>query len=353
MPECAFFLAANSRRGFVSFFEDFIAESFERDVYMLKGGPGCGKSTLIRRVCQPLARDGEPVEHIYCSSDPDSLDGMILSDRLAILDATSPHVTEPSFPGARGGYLALPEFINRHTLREKYPALLTLSAASKEHYAQAYRLIAASAQIDEHVTQSIRPYFAAERLRRRAKGIIAREMPRTGRRGVLKKRFIDGITPHGVLRLSGTIDALCTRIYDLYDSYGFAPILLEPLLEGALAQGYDVYACYCPKNPERLLHLLIPALSLGFVTSTPLHQYEGEPYRRVRVDACVDYSPRRQLRGHARLLSRLSQSLIDDAVAEVAAAHTLHDRIEEIYRPHIDTEALDRRAEEIRRQLAR
>ena len=61
MPECAFFLAAKSRRGFVSFFEDFIAESFERDVYMLKGGPGCGKSTLIRRVCQPLARDGEPV----------------------------------------------------------------------------------------------------------------------------------------------------------------------------------------------------------------------------------------------------------------------------------------------------
>ena len=93
MPECAFFLAANSRRGFVSFFEDFIAESFERDIYMLKGGPGCGKSTLIRRVCQPLARDGEPVEHIYCSSDPDSLDGMVLSDRLAIcLLYTSPEL---------------------------------------------------------------------------------------------------------------------------------------------------------------------------------------------------------------------------------------------------------------------
>lgn len=92
--ECAFFLAANSRHGFVSFFEDFLTESFERDVYMLKGGPGCGKSTLIRRVCQPLARDGEQVETIYCSSDPDSLDGMVLSDRLAVLDATAPHASE-------------------------------------------------------------------------------------------------------------------------------------------------------------------------------------------------------------------------------------------------------------------
>lgn len=352
MPECAFFLAANSRRGFVSFFESFIAEHFDRDVYLLKGGPGCGKSTLIRRVCQPLAREGEAVEYIYCSSDPESLDGMALSDRLAILDATAPHAVEPSFPGARGGYLALPEFLGRPALRAKYPALLTLSAASKEHYAQAYRLIAASAQIDEHIAQSIRPYFAADRLRRRAKGIITREMPRAGTgRGMLKKRFIDGITPRGFLRLSGTIDALCSRVYDLQDSYGFAPVLLEPLLEGALRQGYDVYACYCPKNPERLLHLLIPALSLGFVTSTPQHQYEGDPYRRVRVDACVDYGPRRQLRGHARLLSRLSQSLIDDAVTEIAAAHALHDRIEELYRPHIDTAALDRRAEEIRRQI--
>lgn len=262
------------------------------------------------------------------------------------------HALEPSFPGARGGYLALPEFLDRPGLRHKYPALLTLAAASKEHYAQAYRLIAASAQIDEHIMQSIRPYFAADRLRRRAKGIIAREMPRTGRRGTLKKRFIDGITPHGALRLSGTIDALCTRIYDLSDSYGFAPILLEPLLEGALAQGYDVYACYCPKNPSRLLHLLIPELSLGFVTSTPSQPYVGQPYRRVRVDACIDYGPRRQLRGHAKLLSRLSESLIDDAVHEIAAAHALHDRMEELYRPHIDTDALDQRAEDLRIQLS-
>ena len=97
---------------------------------------------------------------------------MALSDRLAFLDATAPHAVEPSFPGARGGYLALPEFLGRPALRAKYPALLTLSAASKEHYAQAYRLIAASAQIDEHIAQSIRPYFAADRLRRRAKHAI-------------------------------------------------------------------------------------------------------------------------------------------------------------------------------------
>lgn len=351
--ECAFFLGANSRRGFVSFFENLAAEDFERDVYIVKSGPGSGKSTMIRKVGAALAQPGELVEHIYCSSDPSSLDGMVLDGRrMAILDGTAPHVMEPGFPGARGDYLALPCYVDRGALRAKYPALLTLQATSKEHYAQAYRLISAAAQVDEHVTQSIRPYFAADRLRRRAKGIIAREMPdKKSGRGRLKKRFIDGITPDGVLRLSGTIDALCRRIYDLYDSYGFSPCLLEPLLEGALSHGYDVYACYCPKEPEKIRHLLIPELSLGFTTSGPACPYEGAPYRRIRVDAYIDYGPKKYLRGHAKLLAKLSESLIEDAVREIAAAHALHDRMEALYRPHIDTRALDRRAQEIIAQL--
>lgn len=353
--ECAFFLGANSRRGFVSLFEGVAAEDPERDVYMIKGGPGCGKSTLIGRVCRSLAADGELVEAIYCTSDARSLDGMVLNGRrLALLDATAPHALEPAFPGVRGDYLTLPGLSDRQSLKAELPALLTLSAAAKEHYAQAYRLISASAQVDEHITQSIRPYFAADRLRRRAKGIIAREMPRqSDRRGVLKKRFLDGITPDGAVRLTPTIDLLCTRVYDLFDSHGFAPLLLQPLLEGALARGYDVYACYCPKDPDKLLHLLIPALSLGFVTSCPAQYYAGSPYRRIRVDAYVDCGPRKQLRGHARLLSRLSESLIADAAAEIAAAHALHTRIEELYRPHIDFAALDRRAGEIAALLGR
>ncbi len=353
--ECAFFLGANSRRGFVSFFENLAAEDFDRDVYMLKSGPGSGKSTMIRKIAAALAAPGELVEIIYCSSDPSSLDGMVLTGRrIAVVDATAPHAMEPGFPGARGGYLALPGYTDRQALRGKYPALLTLQAASREHYAQAYRLISAAAQVDEHITQSIRPYFAADRLRRRAKGIIAREMPdKKGGRGKLKKRFLDGITPDGVLRLSGTIDALCSRVYDLCDSFGFAPCLLEPLLEGALARGYDVYACYCAKEPEKLRHLLIPELSLGFTTSGPSCFYAGAPYRRIRVDAYIDYGPKKQLRGHAKLLMRLSEALVDDAVREIAAAHALHDRIEEIYRPHIDVDSLDRRAEEIIAQLGR
>ena len=34
-------------------------------------------------------------------------------------------------------------------------------------------------------------------------------------------------------------------------------------------------------------------------------------------------------------------ALLEDAVSQIAAAHALHDRMEDIYRPHIDLGAME------------
>ena len=86
---CFFFLGANSKDGFVSLLPQFQRES-PRRLYAIKGGPGCGKSTCIRRLSDAL---GGAEEYFLCSSDPDSLDGAALPG-LALLDGTAPHVFE-------------------------------------------------------------------------------------------------------------------------------------------------------------------------------------------------------------------------------------------------------------------
>ena len=56
------------------------------------GPSGCGKSTLLRRIAAHLEEQGETVELIHCSSDPDSLDGVICGARkFSVVDATPPH----------------------------------------------------------------------------------------------------------------------------------------------------------------------------------------------------------------------------------------------------------------------
>ena len=73
-----YFLGANSPQGFYSLYSELLPPETASAVYILKGGPGCGKSTLMGRVAEQLARAGETVEYILCSGDPASLDGVVL-----------------------------------------------------------------------------------------------------------------------------------------------------------------------------------------------------------------------------------------------------------------------------------
>ena len=90
----AFFLGANSCEGFMSLYPQLQKEA-PRRLYVIKGGPGCGKATCIRALTEAL---GGAEEVFHCSADPDSLDGAVAADRV-ILDGTAPHVFEPTFPG--------------------------------------------------------------------------------------------------------------------------------------------------------------------------------------------------------------------------------------------------------------
>ena len=49
-PKIQYFLGANAPTGFYSLYDQLLPPERARSVYILKGGPGCGKSTLMRRV---------------------------------------------------------------------------------------------------------------------------------------------------------------------------------------------------------------------------------------------------------------------------------------------------------------
>ena len=95
-----YFLGANSPQGFYSLYDQLLPPETANAIYIIKGGPGCGKSTLMRQVAAQAAQAGETVEYILCSGDPDSLDGVVLPRlKVALVDGTAPHVIEPKYPG--------------------------------------------------------------------------------------------------------------------------------------------------------------------------------------------------------------------------------------------------------------
>ena len=91
-----FFLGANSGTGFQSLYDGFTDPRGLRDLMVLKGGPGVGKSTFMKYIGQQAEAAGEDVEYIWCSGDPDSLDGVYLPRLgVAAVDGTAPHDTAP------------------------------------------------------------------------------------------------------------------------------------------------------------------------------------------------------------------------------------------------------------------
>ena len=57
-----FFLGANSGRGFRNLFDRFCAPENHWDLLVLKGGPGAGKSTMMRRIGAAMEERGEQVD---------------------------------------------------------------------------------------------------------------------------------------------------------------------------------------------------------------------------------------------------------------------------------------------------
>lgn len=87
-----FFLGANSSQGFVSRFDQLGNPNEGWRCTIIKGGPGTGKSSIMKSLVTAMADQCNYIEEIYCSSDVDSLDGVIFPEKkLSIADGTSPH----------------------------------------------------------------------------------------------------------------------------------------------------------------------------------------------------------------------------------------------------------------------
>jgi len=114
--ELHFFLGANTPQGFISRFDQLCNANEGWRSYVIKGGPGSGKSTLMKKAAQSIGEYTDAVELIHCSSDVDSLDAVIFEKlKLSIVDGTPPH----------GGAFMHTNFIS---------ASLLLSAAGRRFY---------------------------------------------------------------------------------------------------------------------------------------------------------------------------------------------------------------------------
>ena len=345
-----FFLGTTTPAGFHGYFRE-LGQEPGMQLYLIKSGPGCGKSTMMKQ----LARLSEgPVQRIHCSSDPDSLDGVVFCDKqAAILDATAPHTMEPLAPGADEVVVSLYHTLSvkaLHPHREEIRALFARNASLRSRAAR-YIASAGSLLLDSRRAEACSTDF--EKARKYVKRLCARLLPRKSGAGSEQIRLLSAITPQGPVFYVDTIRALADRYVIFRDEYGAASrFLMEQIHGEALARGYQIITCPCALHPEdKIDHILIPELRLAFVTDNSWHPVSLPGQQAVRCTRFLDRTNLSGFRARLRFNSRAAQELIQQASALMASAKSCHDELESYYRAAVDFTAVEQVTRDCARML--
>lgn len=329
-----FFVGANSGEGFQNLFPRMVDLEDTYDFMVLKGGPGVGKNTFMREIGRAMEQAGTAVEYLWCSGDPDSLDGVVLPEiHCAVVDGTSPHVIEPQYPAAVDRYVDLGRFYDLTAAKAAAGEVKAHTHAYQDAYVRAYHSLKAARQVELDAVSAVRKSFDGQRAGRRVDGIITRELrQRGGQAGRTTLRFLGSITHKGYIWRFDSVDALCPKVYEFADSWELAGDALARLHAAAVEKGWDTIACPAPEEPGRMEHLLVPGLGLAFVTSRPGMDYGNKPFRRIRLDAMAEPEGKARL----RFQTRMAALLREEGVVALKDAKANHDKLEAVYNPYVD-----------------
>lgn len=352
------FLGGNTGEGFFSFYGELVTEE-TKHLYLLKGGPGTGKSTFIRETGEAIRQLGFPVEFIHCSSDNNSLDGVVFpSLAIAIIDGTAPHTVDPRYPGAVDEILNFGAYWDKTKLKKEKKAIIELTRTGSLCFSNAYTYLRAAAALYRGWSRTNQRLAGEAQWRAPAKE-MAKEIRRRARecrrgrnaKGKFRHLFASAITPAGPVHYLESIfqDADLLYLLEGPPGCGQEPIM-NSLLRLAEEKKLAVEVFHCALCPEKIDHLWFPETGVGVISSTPPHQYPAARNTRVINLEPPAATGDSLLAGGGEFRPVLA-GLLEKAVAWLGQAKTIHDKLEDCYRPSMNFPALDVLKEKIRAEI--
>lgn len=317
MENNLFFAGANSAQGFRSHYRYLALDNFKR-VYILKGGPGTGKSTIIKHLASQIHR---PLEKYHCSADPDSLDALFVPTlQVSILDGTAPHTVDPRLPGAVQQIVDLGSAWDYRALAASRQRILELTDEISGIYQLAYRWLAIASGLKELIQLQERRQNAAA-YAQECFAEIRRHIPDRAQ-GFMRKAFASGLTGKGTLSFVPSLSAKI-KIGLIGNNRAFNSNILKATAHWLQKRKIPAVYLYCGLQPEYLEHIYIPGEFALFSSHSP-HSASALDMAFGQDTPCNSG------------LEQQAAYFIDKAVSAIAAAAKLHADLEGCYTPHVD-----------------
>ncbi|MGB9826861.1 MAG: PRK06851 family protein, partial [Desulfofundulus sp.] len=334
---------------------DYIIEPDATRIFVIKGGPGVGKSTFMRKIGEEMLERGYDVEFHCCSSDNGSLDGVVIpAIRVALLDGTAPHVVDPKNPGAVDEIVHLGDHWNEEGLRAHKKEILALNQEIARLFKRAYSYLAAAHLFLEEVRNHYRETGAFnagvfDKLALDLTHEIFAGQTRQTENPRARHLFATAITPDGTVSYLDTIVGHLKKRYIINGDDGTGKTtLVRRIMDAALMRGFDVEAYHCALDPSRIEHLVISGLDLAVVNSVEPHYYKPQN-GDVVVDTmtCVRPVSEPLWQAERDTAREMYRRCMEEAVEFINRAKKVHDEMEAYYIPNMNFHDIEARRQKV------
>jgi len=333
-----FFLGSSSPDGFRSYFSDMIQKE-DYYTYILKGGPGTGKSTLMKKIAASFEED---IDFFHCSSDVRSLDAVVLKKRkIIVTDGTAPHCEDPDYPGIRQEITDLGICLDKKNLHKKRDTITELYTKNKEYHTRAARYIRSGASLNRNIFCIASAALDNTKTDKYADRLCEKlfKNKKTGKT-VPELRTLSAFTASGYLTLPLPDDYTVYKIRD--DDAAAADRIIRKISLNVSDSGYEAYTGMCHAFSNEIFeHIIIPELKTAFLSSNHINKFDNAKCTSINTGRFYDRSILAEKKVFTSFNKNVTDSIYTEVYSSIQKALEIHNELEKYYIESLDTDALD------------
>ena len=330
-----YFAALNSGEGFISYYREVFGDPKIKRRYIIKGGPGTGKSSLMRKIALAAKKQDKTVEFIQCSSDPASIDGIIIDGKTAVLDGTAPHIFEPEIAGARDEIINLGQFWDSDRLYSSYNEISALTALKTRAYTKAYSFLSAAMNVEQINRELANEYLLKDKMRNYVSRIM-KSIP-NGEGFFVRYRFISAIGMSGSVRLD-SYEKSAREVYAIYDFYGLGGELLRDVVDIATEKKIGITLSHPPLMPHMPDAVMLNDTRTAFIIADGAH---NESWKKINMKRFASAEGIEKIREEYRSNTRIKNALVLSAEERLSDVGRYHFDLEKIYSACMDFQKMN------------
>lgn len=340
------FPGANTANGSFNFFDNIITKNINR-IFCLKGGPGVGKSSLMKKIANEFLEKGYDIELHYCPSDPSSLDAVLIKELgVVLLDGTAPHIVDPKDPGAIDEIVNLGDYWNLENLEKNKVEIVECGKDISSSFRRAYKYLKSAEPIYYDIEEKYKDCMDFGQVNLLTEHFIYDLFKNASSTGIYQKErhlFGTAITPVGHVDYADSILSGVSKIYHLSGNIGTGKTtFLKRVCDKAIKKGMEVEVYHYPLIKDKLETIIIKDLDIGITTSK---LFEGR--NTIDLDKYLDEYKLAKYEEEINFDKKVFNELINYGISNLEKAKAKHDVIEAHYVPNMRFDEIETLRKEI------